>query len=75
MNIQINVIGKILTGENSGCYIKVKDDSDATGGYLILTSSTSDFSDGFDNWVANLPQLTAYFEEANWRVQWFENEE
>jgi hypothetical protein len=52
-----------ISGDERGWYVKVQEDFDSTGGYLILTSSDADFSSGFNNWVEKKELLAQYFEE------------
>lgn len=68
--IEIGITGKILEGEEQGYFVKVIDDSDDTGGYLILTCDEKTFSSGFDGWVKNWEDLEGYFEGANWKIEW-----
>lgn len=70
MEIKINKLGKIVAGENVNHFLKVIDDKNNTGGFLILTSQTHDFQDGFDSWVEDLFSLQKYFEESAWIIQW-----
>jgi hypothetical protein len=53
MEIKFGTLGKIIAGEEAGCYVKIVDDAVSTGGFLVLTSPNSDMSDGFDGWVEN----------------------
>ena len=73
MDISVGVVGRIAEGDEAGSYVKVLDDSENTGGYIILTSSHQDMSDGFDNWVQDRESLSAYFEESRWVVNWASN--
>lgn len=70
MRIEIGQIGRIAEGDDAGSYVKVVDDSQNTGGFLILTSKKHDMSDGFDNWVEDPESLSKYFEEAAWIIKW-----
>lgn len=70
MNIQINRLGKILQGDEKGYYIKIIDDLDNTGSFLILTSPDIDMKKGFDNWVKDKRSLERYFMESNWLIEW-----
>jgi len=70
MDIKIGVVGQIMEGDDAGSYVKVVDDSVNTGGYLVLTSTASDMSDGFDNWVDDRTSLSRYFEESRSVVNW-----
>jgi hypothetical protein len=71
MKIQIGRPGRIISGLESGRYVKVVNDADSSGGYIIITSSDVDFNeDGFDAWVEDERQLMKFFEEADWDVNW-----
>ncbi len=70
MEIKIGVVGKIVAGDESGSFLKVVDDTENTGGFLILTASTPEMIDGFDNWVENEKSLSRYFVESEWIIQW-----
>ena len=70
--IEIGKTGKITSGDDTGHQIKIIDDSENTGGFLILSSK--DFNDpnepAFDDWVAGKNELEDYFEESNWVISW-----
>jgi len=68
--IQIGVIGTIMSGDGVGRFVQVIDDSDNTGGFLILTSDHRDLSHGYDDWVENTDALTRYFDQSQWVVDW-----
>lgn len=68
--IKINSIGKIISGDEYGSYLKIIADSNNTGGFLILTSGSKAFKNGHDNWVENVEMLEQYFTESNWIIQW-----
>jgi len=70
MEIKIDTIGEIMAGDEAGSFVKVVNDTDKTGGFLILTSSTPDMKNGFDNWVENENSLKRYFVESSWVVRW-----
>jgi len=70
MEIKIGKVGEIVAGDEVGSFVKVIDDTDKTGGFLILTSSTPEMKDGFDNWVENESSLRQYFIESNWVIRW-----
>lgn len=72
--IKINVIGKILEGDNENWYVLIKEDFENTGGYLILISKDPDFIsiEGCDYWVEKYSNLRGFFDESNWKIQWLD---
>lgn len=70
MDIKIGEIGKIVSGEELGRYVKVVDDAANTGGFLILTAAAPDMQDCFDSWVETRETLQCFFEESGWTVEW-----
>lgn len=75
MEIKIGPIGRIVMGDELGSYVKVLDDSENTGGYLILISAHQDMSDGGDNWVEDQDMLERYFSESQWVIDWLNESE
>jgi hypothetical protein len=69
-NVIIGRVGKIIAGDEVGRYVKIIDDSENTGGFLILTSDDPEFRAGYDNWVENEAALQSYFREARWLIEW-----
>ena len=71
--IEIGKLGVIEHGDDTGFQIKVLDDSDNTGGFLIITGKNLNdkSSEAFDGWVASKEDLQGYFEESKWVVKWF----
>ncbi|WP_202593513.1 hypothetical protein [Tolumonas lignilytica] len=71
--IEIGNVGLIEAGDDIGYQVKIVDDSENTGGFLILISKDFNNSDSeaFDDWVANEEELACYFEESNWIIKWF----
>ena len=67
--IPLGLIGSILAGQEAGRFVEVLDDTDKTGGYLIVTYADAQRSpEVFDSWVATLDDVRAYFRESRWRV-------
>jgi hypothetical protein len=63
MTIPVGTIGRIISGSERGQYVKVQEDADNTGGYLILVSSDLYFTSGGDYWVEKEEMLAKFFEE------------
>jgi len=70
MEVRIGQVGRIIAGDEVGKYVKVVDDKENTGGYLILTADAPDMQVGFDNWVEDKEALSSYFVEAGWSIEW-----
>jgi hypothetical protein len=70
MDIQLDRVGLIVSGDECGSYVKIVDDSANTGGYLIFTSSQPDMKTGFDDWVQSYDALLQYVAEAKWKIAW-----
>lgn len=70
--IKIATPGLIIEGEQKGWYVLIQDDSENTGGYLILVTPPPKSIGliGYDNWVENFQALKSYFQEANWKIIW-----
>ncbi len=74
MKIPLGVVGSIQSGNKAGWQVKIEDDTENTGGFLILTSPnfSARLGEGFDDWVENESDLQQYFEEACWTIDWTE---
>ena len=68
--MMVGKVGRILAGKDAGWYVKILDDSENTGGYLILTARDPAFRDGFDDWVKNEGDLAGYIQESGWLIEW-----
>lgn len=71
--IKIGLKGVITNGRLNGWYILVQDDSENTGGYLVIQSPQISFDgEGFDNWFETMDEVQQFFQNNNWSVEWFE---
>lgn len=74
MKIPIGVNGRILNSTHKDHFVRVDDDSENSGGFLIYErwekSDGPNAGGGFDNWVENSDALSQFFAEAQWAVQW-----
>lgn len=74
MNVPYGVVGAIQNSEKPGHRVKVVDDTDNTGGYVILEwwNGSEGPNDGgaFDSWVENHAWLKRFVEEAGWEIEW-----
>ncbi len=74
MSIPRDIPGRIINSDKPGHRVKVTDDAEDTGGFLILEwwdePSDSRQSATFDSWVADESALQAFFSETGWQVDW-----
>ena len=69
--IPLDRVGRIASGDEQGRYVRVVDDTEQSGGFLIFTSDDPKFEgEVFDNWVLDYRTVGAYFRAANWIVEW-----
>ncbi len=72
--IKIGQVGRITLATDQaeiGHYVKVENDAENTGGFLILMASDAALrADGSDNWVETPGDLEAFFRESGWEVEW-----
>ena len=54
-----------------GWYIKILDDTENTGGYLVLQSPEINFQGfGYDNWFLNLEEIQQHFISNDIFIEW-----
>jgi hypothetical protein len=69
--MRIGQLGRIASGKDQSSFVLVKDDSERTGGFLILIGAKRDFSgESFDYWVETREDLEGFAEESNWVIEW-----
>lgn len=74
IEIQVGTVGQVLNSTRPGHKIRVVDDAECTGGFLI--HEWWEGSDGpnalavFDSWVKDGDALRQFFAEAGWSVDW-----
>lgn len=71
-DLRINTLGKIVAGTDSGCFLRILDDSENTGGFLVLTSKDPSMKDASDDWVRDARDLAAYLDESGWTIEWLD---
>lgn len=62
MNIEINRIGKIVSGKDAGQFLKIERDAESEKSYLIYTSKDFTFRYCFDNWFGDIECVRAHLE-------------
>lgn len=74
MTIPVGIEGKVSNSGYRDHTVRVADDAEATGGFLIhewwRDASWPNGQGAFDNWVEDEAALAAYFAEAGWQVEW-----
>jgi hypothetical protein len=74
MTIPLEVEGQVINSSHIGHTVKVADDQEATGGFLIYEwwqeSSGPNQNGAFDSWVESEADLEQFFVESGWVVQW-----
>jgi len=74
ITIPFGIHGRVLNGDHPNMMIRVEDDAENTGGFLIY--QWWDGSDGpnehsaFDDWVESRAALEQYFAHKAWSVEW-----
>jgi hypothetical protein len=74
MMILIEVEGVITNSQHIGHTIKVVDDRESSGGFLIFEwwpgSNGPNQNNAFDSWVENEVALEEFFLESGWVIEW-----
>lgn len=74
MTIPVGVEGKVSNSGYPEHTVRVEDDAEATGGFLIHEAwrdpSWPNGQGAYDNWVEDEAALAAYFAQAGWQVEW-----
>lgn len=69
--IKVGVVGRIISGEEQGRYVRIQKLPDDPPSYLVLTATDRNFErEGGDAWVEDESSLIQFFEESRWVVQW-----
>jgi hypothetical protein len=71
LEIRLNEIGKITSGNEKGWFIKIEYDT-STMGYYVYVSDNENFMgiNGFDNWVEKKEYVSELLEGYGWNVEW-----
>jgi hypothetical protein len=73
-NIPIGVEGKVTNASQPGLMIRVEDDAENTGGFLIYQwwegSDGPNEQGAFDDWVESVEDLQRFFTHKGWSVLW-----
>ena len=72
MNFYYNKLGKILEGDNVGWYVRIINDFENTGGFIILEFKDLDEKEGFDTWLESEKDIEGYIYESEWKIEWIE---
>ncbi|MFE6041349.1 hypothetical protein [Streptomyces sp. NPDC056452] len=71
--IELERDGRILSGFYEGYFVRLHDDSESTGGYLILlVNDLVAPTDGGDYWVEDMAELESFVESSRWEIEWVE---
>ena len=72
MKILIGKTGLINEGDMKGWYVRIDDDDENTGGFLIIYNSSPDMLSGlgYDDWVENKSSLQDFFEAGSLKIDW-----
>lgn len=65
--------GIIKGGTTDGWFILIQDDSENTGGYLLLQSPNENFiGEGYDNWFLSLDEVNQHLELNKLNISWLD---
>ena len=70
MELKYNIIGKIISGRNTGWYIKLINDQISSGGFYIYEFKNPDDNEGFDTWLENESDIQGFINESGWEIEW-----
>jgi hypothetical protein len=74
IKIPFGILGRVLNGEHPNMMIRVDDDAENTGGFLIYQwwdgSNGPNEHGAFDNWVETQAKLERFFEQSGWLIEW-----
>ena len=72
--VQIGRVGLIANSEHKNHRVRVVEDAENTGGFLIFEwwdgSTGPNENHAFDSWVETRADLEQLFGESNWSVDW-----
>ncbi|MGY0488816.1 hypothetical protein [Streptomyces sp. WG-D5] len=69
--IKVETLGRIVSGDEQGRYVYIKELPDDPPSYLVLTSDDPDLKvAGGDEWVEDFASLQQFFDEGMWVVEW-----
>ena len=74
MKIKIGTPGDVLNSGKPGHTVRIQDDRDNTGGFLVLErwqgSAGPNPEGAFDSWVESEADLQRFFAEAGYEIAW-----
>ena len=70
MQINYDIFGKIVSGNNSGWYVKFIHDEQDTGGFYIHEIKEPNGDEGFDTWLETENDVQGYISENEWEIAW-----
>lgn len=69
-SIKKSVEGTIVSGTKAGYRIRIDDDLENTGGFLIIFWKPDAPHVGADYWVELYSDIMPFFVESGWKVEW-----